>query len=258
MERIKKNMLDAGKAARSIQYALAVIRQVFNHAIKNEMFAGGNPATKVGSPRVDNKRERFLTQREAAKLLDNLRMKSQQVHDIALISLQCGLRASEIFKLSWGDIDFKNGIITVKGKGGKTRPAFMTEKVKTLLVNSPKGQPNDLVFKDRNGKQINRISNVYYNTIKELGFNDGIEDRQLKVCFHTLRHTFASWMVQNGESLYTVKELMGHSTLAMTERYSHLAKDNLKSAVERFEASLKSKSKDNNILIMDKERLSTD
>ena len=57
--------------------------------------------------------------------------------------------------------------------------------------------------------------------------------------FHTLRHTFASWLVQSGESLYTVKELLGHSTMAMTERYSHLASKNLKNAVMKLEDSLK-------------------
>jgi site-specific recombinase XerD len=56
--------------------------------------------------------------------------------------------------------------------------------------------------------------------------------------FHTLRHTFASWLVQSGESLYTVKELLGHSSMAMTERYSHLASKNLKNAVKKLEDSL--------------------
>jgi site-specific recombinase XerD len=59
-------------------------------------------------------------------------------------------------------------------------------------------------------------------------------------------------MVQNGESLYTVKELLGHSTLAMTERYSHLAKDNLKNAVQKFEDNLNAKSSENVIEITKK------
>ena len=72
-----------------------------------------------------------------------------------------------------------------------------------------------------------------------LKIENGIYDRRQKVYFHTLRHTFASWLVQSGESLYTVKELLGHSTMAMTERYSHLASKNLKNAVMKLEDSLK-------------------
>jgi len=239
IEKIKKNMKDAEKAPRSIQYAIAVIRQIFNHAIKNEMYSGGNPATKVSKPRVDNSRDRYLTHDEADKLLEKLKTKSHQVHDISLISLHSGLRADEIFKLTWGDIDINRGIITVNGKGGKTRPAFMTDRVKSLFSNLPSGEPTDFVYKDRKGKKISRISSVYYRTVDDLGFNKGIEDRRKRVCFHTLRHTFASRMVQNGENIYTVKKLLGHATMAMTERYSHLADDNLKNAVKRLEASFK-------------------
>ena len=239
IERIKKIMNDAGKAPRSIQYAIAVIRQVFNHAINNDMFSGGNPATKVSKPRVDNKRDRYLTQDETEKLLEKLKSKSQQLHDISLISLECGLRESEIFKITWGDVNIDLEIITVNGKGDKTRPAFMTDRVKRLFTNMQIGKPTDHVFKDRKGKQIKRISKVYYNTVDELCFNKDIEDRRQKVCFHTLRHTFASRHVQNGTDLYKVQKLLGHSTIAMTERYSHLADHNLKSAVKQLEDSLK-------------------
>ena len=85
MEKIKKDMIDAGKAPRSIQYALAVVRQVINHAIRNEIYSGDNPATKVSRPKVDNKRLRFLTHEEADLLLDNLHKRSQQLHDMALV-----------------------------------------------------------------------------------------------------------------------------------------------------------------------------
>ena len=64
LERIKKNMFDAEKAPRSIQYALAVVRQIFNHAIRNDFFMGDNPARKVKKPKVDNRRIRFLTHEE--------------------------------------------------------------------------------------------------------------------------------------------------------------------------------------------------
>ncbi|GHT93293.1 hypothetical protein FACS1894122_08290 [Alphaproteobacteria bacterium] len=69
-----------------------------------------------------------------------------------------------------------------------------------------------------------------------LGFNNGVNDDRQKVVFHTLRHTYASWLVMSGVDLYTVQKLMWHSTIAMTERYSHLAPDHLKKAVSMFEA----------------------
>jgi integrase len=239
LERIKKNMADAGKAPRSIQYALAVVRQVFNHGIKNEIYSGDNPARKVAKPKIDNKRIRFLTLEEADLLLANLMARSQQLHDMALLSLHCGLRAGEIFDLTWGCVNFSNGsIILMNTKSGKNRTAYMTHEVRDMLSAKSPGKPTDLVFYDRGGDKIKEVSNAFNRAIDELGLNVGIEDPRLKVYFHTLRHTFASWLVQNGVDLYTVKELMGHSTLAMTERYSHLKKENLTNAVKVFEEGL--------------------
>ena len=252
MEKVKKDMIDAGKAPRSIQYSLAVVRQVFNHASRNEIYSGDNPACKVSRPKVENKRLRFLTNEEADQLLDNLVKRSQQLHDMALLSLHCGPRAGEIFDLTWGCVDLDRKTIVFLDTKGKNRTVYMTEKVKQMLETKNPGKPTDLVFTNRKGKKIKEVSNAFGRAVKELGFNDGIEDPRLKVYFHTLRHTYASWMVQNGESLYTVKELLGHSTLAMTERYSHLAKDNLKNAVQKFEDNLKAKSSENVIEITKK------
>jgi integrase len=234
-------MADAGKAPRSIQYALAVVRQVFNHAIKNEVYSGDNPARKVTKPKVDNRRIRFLTHREADLLLANLMARSQQLHDIALLSLHCGLRAGEIFDLTWGCVNFTNGsIILLNTKSGKNRTVYMTHEVRGMLSAKNPRKPTDLVFTGRTKDKIKEISNAFNRAIDELGLNIGIEDPRLKAYFHSLRHTYASWLVQRGVDLYTVKELMGHSTLAMTERYSHLRKENLTNAVKIFEEGLRS------------------
>ena len=87
--------------------------------------------------------------------------------------------------------------------------------------------PSDLVFKNRKGEKIKEISNAFSRTVNELGFNDDIEDKRYKVCFHTLRHTFASWLVEGGTDLYAVQKPMGHSTISMTERYAHLSNGTL-------------------------------
>jgi integrase len=245
LERIKKNLTNAGRSARSIQYAFAVVRQVFNHAIKNEIFFGESPTKKVTRPKVDNKRERFLKQEEAQLLMENLKTRSQKLYEIACISLHCGLRAGEIFKLTWGCIDCNEKTIRIMdSKGGLNRTAHMTETVRKIFLSKEKAAPTSLVFKDRKGGMIKEVSNAFGRAVKDLGFNNGIDDPRQKVYFHTLRHTFASWIVQSGENLYTVKELLGHSTMAMTERYSHLASKNLKNAVKKLEDSMKTADKE--------------
>jgi len=239
IEKIKKNMLTAEMTPRTIQYAFATIRQVWNMAKRDGLVNTDSPTKQVKVPKIDNRRLRFLTREEADILLENLRNRSLQLHNMALLSLHCGLRAGEIFNLTWGDVDLERGILTLRdSKSGKTRRAFMTEKVKSVFNKPDYAKHDDLVFPDRDDNKMKRISNAFQRAVNELGFNNGISDPRQQVVFHTLRHTFASWLVENGTDLYIVKELMGHSTLAMTERYSHLGQNTLQSAVRNLEKSL--------------------
>jgi site-specific recombinase XerD len=235
LERIKKNMRDKGLADRTIEYALAVIRQVFNFAFRNDIFDGGNPVKKVKIPRSDNNRLRFLTRNEADKLLTALRVKSQTVYEQALISLHTGLRAGEIFKLKWTDVDFNNGTLTADGKGNKTRHAYMTTDLKNMLMNRKPGKPSDRLYPVINDNKKQEISRTFKRIVEDLKLNEGIDYRRNRVVFHTLRHTYASWLVQAGTDLYVVKERLGHSTLAMTERYAHLAPSNSQRTVATLE-----------------------
>jgi site-specific recombinase XerD len=248
LEKIKKNMKDAGLADRSREYALAVIRQVFNFAFRNDLFSGDNPVKKVKIPKSDNKRLRFLTREEAEKLLNTLKFEAPTVWEQTLISLHTGLRASEIFRLTWGDVDTERGTLTAKdGKNKKTRFAYMTSDVKNMLLNKEAGKPSDFLYPPFQIRNRREISRSFERVVKELKFNEGIEDRRDKVVFHTLRHTYASWLVQNGTDLYVVKERLGHSTLAMTERYAHLAPKNSQRTVKTLENFL-SKSKEGEVV----------
>ena len=250
LERLKKRMHDKKCAPRSIAYCLAVVRQIFNMARRLGRYTGDNPVGKIKKPKVDKRRLRFLSHEEADRLLDALALKSPNVHDMALLSLHCGLRAGEIFGLEWGYVDMERGVITIRGtsikadtrtKSGKTRPAIMTDAVKAMLAQRVHGQHNDYVFPDRTGKKAVQVSESFNRVVTALGFNQGVEDGRQKVVFHTLRHTFASWLVEQGIDLYTVKELMGHGTLAMTERYSHLDPEKLQRAVKTLEEGIRAK-----------------
>jgi integrase len=247
LEKIKSKMAKKGRAPRSIEYTLAIIRQIFNYAKRTDLFAGDNPVSKVKIPRTDNRRVRFLTHDEADILLTSLMEKSKQVHDMALMSLHTGMRAGEIFSLTWGCVDLDAGITHLRPEDTKNktgRPVFMTQAVKDMLEEIMPGDAgmDDLVFPGRGGIKIEKPSRTFKRVADKL-FNEGMKDSRQRVVFHTLRHTYASWLVMEGVDLYRVKELLGHKDLTMTQRYSHLAPDSLRGAVNILEAALKPKAK---------------
>jgi integrase len=145
-----------------------------------------------------------------------------------------GLRAGEIFNLTWADINLGNGTVFIKDtKTGHNRHAYMTDKVRAEIESMERGQGKDLVFPAREYAKIKHmasISKTFMRSVADLKLNEGIEDPRHKIVFHSMRHTFASWLVQKGVSIYVVKELLGHRTLTMTERYSHVAADHLRQA----------------------------
>ncbi len=239
LEKIKKEMIKNNRSPRTIEYALAVIRQVFNRAIEWGIYNGVNPVSKVKKPKKDNRRIRFLTKGEANLLLEELKKRSPQVYEMAYLSLYTGMRFGEIANLTWQDIDFQNDIINIKDPKNNTgRVAYMTENLKKLLLEKHKREHpknlSELVFKNKKGNKLTMVSKTFDRIVDKLGLNEGITDPRDKVVFHTLRHTFASWLAIQGTPIYTIKELMGHKSLAMTERYAHLIPDAKREAVEKL------------------------
>jgi len=244
LERLKKAMLKKGRAPRSVEYALTTLGQIFRHAERLDYFQGDIPTTKIKKPKYDNKRVRFLSHDEAHSLLEILKGKSQETYEMALLSLHCGLRAGEVFSLTWKDVDLDHGLITLldtKNKS-KNRVVSMTADVRTIFMQMDQGGKQDLVFPDRkSGGTRKQISKSFPRAVAETGLNEGIDDRRQRVTFHTLRHTFASWLVMEGISLYEVKELLGHASLTMTERYAHLAPGRNRRAAATMEQVFKKK-----------------
>ena len=221
---------------RTKRYAIALTRQVFNFAIKNELFSGENAAAKFDElKKEDNQRRKFLDEDELNYLLEELKRHSYQVYLMALISAYCGLRAGEIFNLTWADIDLeKRELLLRDTKNGKNRYAYMNPRVFDELSKLPQRKGNEYVFQSKAGNKIEHVSRTFERAVKTLGFNDGIIDRRQKVVFHSLRHTFASRLVQENVSLYVVQKLLGHSDISMTERYSHVADKTLHEAVSKL------------------------
>ena len=237
-------MLKSGKSPRTIQNCFATFRQTWNHARLQDLTNEDTPTRKVKIPKFDNKRVRYLSRDEAERLLTELRRRSTQLYNISLLALYTGARASELFSLVWGGVDLDNGVLTIPdSKSGKTRYAYLMENTEAMLKSLRNSQPkNELVFKDKKGHKIKEISKAFGEAVKELRLNDGVTDRRQRICFHSLRHSFASWMEQSGTDLYTVKKLLGHSSILLTERYSHLQPDGLQKAVKEFDEKMSIKS----------------
>ncbi len=242
LEKLKKKMADAGRSPKTINYCLGTVRQVFNFAARHGLYTGRNPVSLVKKPKVDNRRMRFLSKAEADELFEALAERSQDLHDMALLSLHCGLRAGEIFALRWGDVDMeRNMLMLVDTKNGETRAAYLTDGARLMFEGRERGGKDELVFPDqRHGGMRKEISNVFQEVADEL-FNEDVEDRRFRVVFHTLRHSFASLLVENGVPIFSVKELLGHKSLAMTTRYSHMAPDTLRKSVDVLDQALQQK-----------------
>jgi integrase len=223
---VVRPMLADGRSPNYVGSVLRVFSSIWNRAKANGLTSGDNPASKVKVPKKDESRDRFLSKAEAAELLAYLQKQLPDVHDVAVLSLYSGLRVGECLKLTWADVDFEDGTIFVKDtKNTRNRHAFMTSEIRAMLERRRAGKSKQAKVFPSNGSHDGYfgLSLKYRNAIKELGFNDGVTDNRQRVCFHTLRHSFASWLVQIGTPLYTVSQLMGHSDISMTQRYAHLA-----------------------------------
>jgi len=265
LERMKSDMAKAGIAPKTISHCLGLLRAMYNRAADWDIYQGPNPVKKIKMPVIQNARDRFLSFEEAERLLKELRhnfrvkkeykeLDDPQLHDMVLISLHTGARASEIFNLKRQDVDFSNGLITLRDtKNSETRYAPMTgavrEMLKRRIPEDPKvpADPSALIFTDEDGAKINELSNSFERVVNRLKINEGVTDPRLRVVFHTCRHTFASWLAIQGTPLYTIAKLMGHKSIAMSERYSHLSPDHKKQAVMGMEQAFNGSGKIANI-----------
>lgn len=235
LERLKSELSKEGYAAATVKQCLILMRAMFNRAMTWGLFTGMNPIKGVKLPTVQNQRERFLSFDEANTLLMELEKRSRSAHDMALLSLYCGLRAGEICNLKGHDLDLTHNIITILDpKNATPRRVYMTAAVTAMLIKRVPENSDDYIFLDPFGKKYNEAPKSYREIADNL-FNKSVKDPRHRVTFHTLRHTFASWLALQGESLLTIRELLGHKSFAMTQRYAHLIPDEKRRAAVTLE-----------------------
>lgn len=250
-------------SARSIKGILSQLKLLWAYAIKKKIVKDPQkpfPGTFVEKPALNNKRMAFLSWEQAQELLEYFNNdEHKDIHDYCVLTLYTGMRPSEIHRLTWNAID--TGLI-FKTKNGKQRYVFFQHPVIQAMLDSrramyPNRQPHDLVFPrnkpDKNGRMDtprNEIPDSFDYAVAKLGFYKPIpapdnetprektlrrqENRNKKIVFYSLRHTFASWLVQQGTPLYIVRDAMGHSSQEITERYAHLSPTHIQQAVSQL------------------------
>jgi integrase len=264
LEKLKSAMRNKKLSPGTITQCLQLARAIFR---KTRIWGHHDcDFPKIDFPKVSNQRVAFLTQEQAAALLDAVKKKSIQLWCQCVLGLYAGLRFKEIASLELSDLDFEAGTIHVRDSKGGTRHAYITEPIKAMLEEwwTVADKRHGLIFPawpggrkstkrnkkrelkpftiQKRGLRQTRVSPVFARTVSELRLNEGITDHRQKIVFHSLRHSFASWLVMGGESLQTVQELMGHKDITTTMRYAHLAPDIKRNAVKKLVETLKTES----------------
>lgn len=175
-------------------------------------------------------RLRWLTPEEAGKLLEKCRtQKNPNLADLAELALYTGMRQGELLGLTWDRVDRARGVVLLeRTKSGRRREVPLNGPADAILARRTPETPGDgLVFDTRSWYTFRGHWEASVTAA-------GLEDFR----FHDLRHTFASWAIQRGATLPELKDLLGHSSLAMVMRYAHLSPEHLRSAVARLDTVL--------------------
>lgn len=257
IERWKATRLKSGISPATVKRELAELKAALTRAVKWG-YAGYNPAKGVTLKVDQHHRVRYLTGTERKNLLKALRERDDKKREgresgnrfrherkydlkpaiqsysdyltpMVLLAMQTGMRRSELFSLSWENVRLKGTpqltVLAAHAKSGKTRHIPLNKTaVDVLQTWGSQNTQSGLVFPKPNGTPLKSIKTAWGKLIKDAKIKD--------FRFHDLRHDFASQLVMKGVDLYRVKELLGHGSIEITQRYAHLAPHTLAEAVE--------------------------
>lgn len=208
----------------SISRKLATVRSFFKY-LHREGYVKINPAKLVSSPRVPKELPRFLTIDEVFSLMETPKGDTfRPARDKAILELlySSGLRVAELTSLDVSDIDFKESFIKVRGKGRKERIVPVGIKAKEAIRNylperiSLKKKSPALFLNNRGGRLTQRsVRRILLHYSRMINLEGDLSP-------HTLRHTFATHLLHEGADLRSIQELLGHSSLSTTQKYTHV------------------------------------
>jgi integrase len=228
--------LSKKKATATVKNVLELLRRLSNFAA-NKHLCDPLPF-RVTMPKVNNLKTEDLNADDMARLLTILRegtvtdkdgkktILDSAAREIMLLAIFTGMRRGEIFRLTWEDVDFRRGFITLREpKGGTDQTIPLPDEARELLEHRPRLKDCPYIFPGRGGKMKADASKHFRAIRKASGLPKDFRP------MHGLRHVFASMLASSGEvDLYTLQRLLTHKSPTMTQRYAHLRDDTLKKA----------------------------
>ncbi|HNV62257.1 MAG TPA: site-specific integrase [Candidatus Cloacimonas acidaminovorans] len=227
IEKYKSDKIKDGLKNKTINNQLTVLAKCLKIA---EEWGLLEKIPKIKKLKVQPQKFDFLTEEECKLLLDN---SDGIFKEMIFFAIKTGLRFGELIAIDWNDVNLNEQLLTVRRsivlgemgstKSNKIRYIPLTDEVCQMLIQRAK--KSGYVFSDKLGNPLKQYSccDNLYCLCKRIGLR--------KIGWHTFRHTFASHLVQNGVSIKAVQELLGHSNIATTMRYSHLGPSTLREAI---------------------------
>lgn len=229
-------MKEKNFSKRSVARKMACLRSFFKFLYR-EGYIKSNPAVSLSTPKIDKKLPLFLSTDDAARLMESPDPSDViGLRDRAILETlySTGVRVSELVSLDKEDIDFISGVLKVRGKGKKERlvpigdkalraiKAYF-EKIKVININEKKP-----VFLNKNNRRASdrAVRRIVHKYIHKTSLNENISP-------HSLRHSFATHMLDRGADLRSVQELLGHANLSTTQIYTHVTTDRLKAIYDK-------------------------
>ena len=226
IRKLLSSMRDAGKSPQTISHVLKLIRRVYNFHIQEGLWLKDNPTRNIKLPNFDNRVSNILSQDEIKSLISYLnRWSNRRAALVILFAIYTGRRQGEILKLKWQHIDFESGSYTCNNtKNGSNLSFPVNKKALNVLIEAQDILISDYVFPSATGAYFHSFKCCWQRLKKR---------ERISIRFHDLRHTFASHLASSGKvDVYTLKNLLGHKDIKLTERYSHLLDSHLRKSTE--------------------------
>lgn len=219
------NKMHESSAPSTIKQVLVLLKRLYSWSKEQDLYTGNNPTLKIKPPKFDNKVTNTLSKDGMKSLMDTLdAWRNERAVLIVKFALYSGKRRGEILGLEWSDVDLEGDLMTLRNtKSGQTQTLPLNNKCLVILKRALEIQICDYVFPTNTGNFYHGFSNTWVKIRKRAGMST--------FRFHDLRHTYASYLASSGKvDIYTLKELLGHSTIEMTQRYAHLVNGALRKA----------------------------